>query len=191
MPGASSLVACPASDQLISSSHLTYLSNNQNKQKTTKLLQLKFYLAVGEWFISNNWALQISSLPNITLNFAALCLHTNTYIYKQNILNTLRKIFSDVAWPPGSQKICRPLWSQKNCKIPKKTPLEPLDLLATVGQSCVCECVCVWVCVCVWWRTTLWCCDVVVSQKKTTILCPSFQGWASVLFKRTFSEKRM
>ena len=27
-----------------------------------------------------------------------------------------------------------------NCKNPKKTPLEPLDLLAKVGQSRVCEC---------------------------------------------------
>ena len=32
---------------------------------------------------------------------------------------------------------------------PEKTPLEPLDLLATVGQSCVCECQCVSECVCV------------------------------------------
>ena len=28
-------------------------------------------------------------------------------------------------------------------KTRKKTPLEPIDLLATVGQSCVCECQCV------------------------------------------------
>ena len=41
-------------------------------------------------------------------------------------------------------------WSQKNpiCKNPKKT-LEPLDLLATVGQSCVCVNVSVLVSVCV------------------------------------------
>ena len=36
-----------------------------------------------------------------------------------------------------------------NCKNPKKTPLEPLDLLATVGQSCVCVSVSVLVSVCV------------------------------------------
>ena len=29
----------------------------------------------------------------------------------------------------------------------KKTPLEPLDLLATVGQSCVCVSVCISECV--------------------------------------------
>ena len=44
---------------------------------------------------------------------------------------------------------------QKICKTRKKTPLEPLDLLAMVGQSCVCESgrvlvsVSVSVCVCV------------------------------------------
>ena len=39
-------------------------------------------------------------------------------------------------------------WSKNNLQKPeKKTPLEPLDLLATVGQSRVC--VCVYVCLCV------------------------------------------
>ena len=42
-------------------------------------------------------------------------------------------------------------WSPKIFfyKNPKKTPLEPLDLLATVGQSCVCVSVSVLVSVCV------------------------------------------
>ena len=36
---------------------------------------------------------------------------------------------------------CRPLVVQKYLQNPKKTPLEPLDLLAPLGQSCVCVCV--------------------------------------------------
>ena len=42
-----------------------------------------------------------------------------------------------------------PFWSKNNLQNPKKTPLEPLDLLATVGQSCVCVSVSVLVSVCV------------------------------------------
>ena len=56
--------------------------------------------------------------------------------------------------PLAVQKILADhLWSKKFCKTRKKTPLEPLDLLAMVGQSCVCESgrvlVSVSVCVCV------------------------------------------
>ena len=39
-------------------------------------------------------------------------------------------------------------WSKNFCKT-RKTPLEPLDLLATVGKSCVCMSVSVLVSVCV------------------------------------------
>ena len=39
-------------------------------------------------------------------------------------------------------------WSKKNqLQKPEKIPLEPLDLLAAVGQSCVCVNVSVLVCV--------------------------------------------
>ena len=58
-------------------------------------------------------------------------------------------------------------WSQKpNWQNPKKT-LEPLDLLATVGQSCVCVNVSVLVSVCVCGEEQH--CGVVTlkSQKKT------------------------
>ena len=55
-----------------------------------------------------------------------------------------------------------PLWSKINCKT-RKTPLEPLDLLAMVGQSCVCVSVSVLVSVCVEERR----CDVEVSEKNT------------------------
>ena len=53
----------------------------------------------------------------------------------------------------------------------RKTPLEPLDLLATVGQSCVrvsesvSVLMSVCVCLCVWRRTTLQRRDVEVSEK--------------------------
>ena len=41
--------------------------------------------------------------------------------------------------PLAVQKILADhLWSKNFLQNPKKTPLEPLDLLATVGQSCVC-----------------------------------------------------
>ena len=44
--------------------------------------------------------------------------------------------------PLAVQKILADhLWSKNICKTRKKTPLEPLDLLATVGQSGVCVCV--------------------------------------------------
>ena len=55
-----------------------------------------------------------------------------------------------------------PLWSKINCKT-RKTPLDPLDLIATVGQSCVCVSVSVLVSVCVEERR----CDVEVSEKNT------------------------
>ena len=83
-------------------------------------------------------------------------------------INSLRIIFSYVARPPGGHKnSCWTLVVQKICKTRKKTPLEPLDLLAMVGQSCVCVCVFVSVSVCVLWRTTLRCRDVEVSEKNT------------------------
>ena len=37
----------------------------------------------------------------------------------------------------AKKNLADPFWSKINCKT-RKTPLEPLDLLATVGQSCVC-----------------------------------------------------
>ena len=65
----------------------------------------------------------------------------------------------------------RPLVVQKFLQNPKKTPLEPLDLLATVGQSCVCVCECEFegVCVCAWRRTTVRRCDVEVSEKTISV----------------------
>ena len=58
-------------------------------------------------------------------------------------INSLRIIFSYVAWPPGNQKILADhLRSQQILQNPS-------------------------VCVCVWWRTTLRRCDVEVSEKNT------------------------
>ena len=57
--------------------------------------------------------------------------------------------------PLAVQKILADHFGPKIFAKPKKTPLEPLDLLATVGQSCVCVCesvivlVSVSVCLCV------------------------------------------
>ena len=51
--------------------------------------------------------------------------------------------------PLAAKKFLLTLSGQKiNCKT-RKTPLEPLDLLAMVGQSCVCVSVSVLVSVCV------------------------------------------
>ena len=50
--------------------------------------------------------------------------------------------------PLAAKILADPFWSKINCKT-RKTPLEPLDLLATVGQSCVCVSVSVLVSVCV------------------------------------------
>ena len=51
--------------------------------------------------------------------------------------------------PLAAKKFLLTLFGQKiNCKT-RKTPLEPLDLLATVGKSCVCMSVSVLVSVCV------------------------------------------
>ena len=57
---------------------------------------------------------------------------------------------------------------KKYLQNPKKTPLEPLALLATVGQACVCVFVFVSVCVCCEERR----CGVVTlkSPKKNTYL---------------------
>ena len=51
--------------------------------------------------------------------------------------------------PLAVQKILADHLGPKIFAKPEKTPLEPLDLLATVGQSCVCESVSVLVSVCV------------------------------------------
>ena len=73
-------------------------------------------------------------------------LQKNTYINKRTI-TSLRINFRLLRDPLAVQKIADPFPDQKNfCKNRKY--LEPLDLAATVGQSCVCECVCVCVCVC-------------------------------------------
>ena len=40
--------------------------------------------------------------------------------------------------PLAVQKLSLTTRVPKNCAKPEKTPLEPLDPLATVGQSCVC-----------------------------------------------------
>ena len=45
--------------------------------------------------------------------------------------------------PLAAKKFADHFGLKKIAKSRKKNPLEPLDLLATVGQSCVCECVCV------------------------------------------------
>ena len=47
----------------------------------------------------------------------------------------------------GPKTLADHLWSKKYLQNPKKTPLEPLALLATVGQACVCVFVFVSVCV--------------------------------------------
>ena len=44
--------------------------------------------------------------------------------------------------PWRSKNLPTLLWVKKNLQNPKKY-LEPLDLAATVGQSCMCVCVCV------------------------------------------------
>ena len=73
--------------------------------------------------------------------------------------------------PLAVQKILADhLWPKNICKT-RKTPLEPLDLLATVGQSCVCESVNVLVSVCVCVRGDEQRCGVATlkSPKKTHI----------------------
>ena len=51
--------------------------------------------------------------------------------------------------PLAVQKFLLTTCGPKILQNPKKNPLEPLDLLATVGQSCVCVSVSVLVSVCV------------------------------------------
>ena len=73
--------------------------------------------------------------------------------------------------PLAVQKILADhLWSKNILQNPKKTPLEPLDLLATVGQSRVCVSVSVLVSVCVCGEERR--CGVVMlkSPKKNTFL---------------------
>ena len=64
--------------------------------------------------------------------------------------------------PLAVKKLLLTTCGQKYLQNPKN--LEPLD------HICVCECVCVWKWLWKWvcWRTTLWCCDVEVSEKNTS-----------------------
>ena len=142
------MASCSASTQPIR----VHMPKNQSQTKITELLWLKFYLAVGTQFISNNRDLQISSYPirNLLNSQHSACITTN--ITTETIFCTLRKIFSECCVAPCRPKnvlltTCGPI--KPICKIRKKNQ-EPLDLLATLGQSCVCVNVCVLVSVCVW-----------------------------------------
>ena len=113
-------------------------------------------------FISNNWALQLS----ITLLKNLLNLQHNACITTNNNWNnfrTPRKIFSDccVTSCQSENHFVDHLWSHKKPICKNRNPQEPLVILATVGQSCVCVnvSVVVSVCVCAWCEE--WCCDIV------------------------------
>ena len=124
------MVACPASNQLL----LSHIPVNQSKTKT------KIDRNALAQVLPNNWALQISSFSKQKpLNSQhSACITTN--ITNRNNFRILRKIFSDVAWPPVSQKMfCWPLLVQKTlcCKNPKKKNLEPFELCVLCRKAMV------------------------------------------------------
>ena len=87
---------------------------------------------------------------------------------RKHFIHSEENIFGCCVTPWRSKNVLLTTFGPKKPHLQKpKKPLEPLDLLATVGQSrvCVSVSVLVSVCVCVWRRTTLRRCDVEVSEK--------------------------